>query len=543
MKAPDKVDIGVQSLILGLGMALYETTIGMTGQTKPDQIDAMIERIVAAVGDTPYRRMLGILQRLDAKRQRMRVSAVAYTAWQTLRYNNHKVCIGEIAAAIADPRLTPAEGLLLSRNECGRMIQRLVLIGGSDQCDRPVYTHALLPSRTLMWLSGGPDALGYLSYARSARAARADDEQAEEPSTPGSKPVPSAKALFLAVKQRVHGCDPVLKCLTSRISLAVCRAEMLARGVRDTGVGNQVLLVFGASGTGKTYAVEEIARASNLVFSSFDASGLSGLGWSGSSVEDALKVALAAANGNSKRAANSIICYDEIDKVLKAGLHEHRQSAQADLLRPLGGHSVVVGGKRNYDGPPMTFDCGPTIFVLSGVFEGLAELMGRKGRRAIGFHSVEGEKVHRDFRAALQSYGCLAEVAGRISCCVRMPEPEADTIAQWVVSEHGVVDGFNRVLASRGIVLFPLEPAVNLLSDWAVQERSYFRGVKHLVGSVVEEVIFDGTTGTVMLDAALVRRAIDRAGGIVHPDEQAATGGAEPLRDDDADVLPEQAGG
>jgi hypothetical protein len=53
-----------------------------------------------------------------------------------------------------------------------------------------------------------------------------------------------------------------------------------------------------------------------------------------------------------------------------------------------------------------------------------------------------------------------------------------------------------------------------MLADYGLQSRSYFRGVKHLLGTVVEEVLLDGQKGTVVLDATLVRRAIDRSSGV-----------------------------
>ena len=59
----------------------------------------------------------------------------------------------------------------------------------------------------------------------------------------------------------------------------------------------------------------------------------------------------------------------------------------------------------------------------------------------------------------------------------------------------------------------PMEPGVDLLADYGVQTQSYYRGAKHLLGTIVEELLFDGTTGLVVIDERLVKRAIDRANG------------------------------
>lgn len=523
MKAtPRTLDLATQSLILDLGRILVERSLGRripaaTQAAKSldaEGWDSMVGRIVANLKESPsVLRMLGIQRTTDAAR-RLRVSAVACLAWQTLRLGSHKAGIGELAAAIADPRVPPIEALLRARDEVGRMIHQAILAGGSD-CDRPAFTNALLPTRTLVWLSGGRDSLGFLTYRRAAAKDGGQEDEQVEDATPQGQPVPSARELYERVQPRIIGCERQLKTLCSRISLAVCRAEMLARGERDVGVGNQVIVVFGASGTGKTFCVEEIARASNLVFSSFDGSGLSGTGWAGSNAEDALKQALALAGGDAKRAHRSIVCYDEIDKVLKAGLSQHRSEVMADLLRPLGGHKVTIGGKRNYDCPPTTFDCGPTTFVLSGVFDGLSDLAKRKGgRHGIGFHSsVEDEKAHADWRRAFCQYGAIEELCGRVSTFVQMDPVTADSVAHALIFEHGIVEAFNKVLSPLGVSLMTLEPAVRLIADYAVATGGNYRVAKHLIGTIVEEVLFDDTKGLVLVDAPLVKRAIERANG------------------------------
>jgi ATP-dependent protease Clp ATPase subunit len=121
-----------------------------------------------------------------------------------------------------------------------------------------------------------------------------------------------------------------------------------------------------------------------------------------------------------------------------------------------------------------------------------------------------------------------------------MPDPTADSIAQVVVAESGIVQGFNRILAARDIVLFPQETAVGMLADYAVESGTFYRGVKHVLGTLVEELLFDEAKGTVMLDAALVRRSIDRASGIAPPDSNdQSEGGLKGLADSDLDAQPE----
>jgi len=121
-----------------------------------------------------------------------------------------------------------------------------------------------------------------------------------------------------------------------------------------------------------------------------------------------------------------------------------------------------------------------------------------------------------------------------------MPDVTADSVAQALVSENGIIKGFNQVLGERGILLFPQDSGVSLLSNHvAIETHTGFRGVKHLIGSIAEERLFEGARGTINLDAPMVRRAIERSNGALYGDTETRqsveqTGGAS--ADDDQDA-------
>ena len=515
MKA--RTNFALQAGVLELGRMLagrfLMTSIrGVDDGPSAEDVAEKTKAVLSRVRSSPARSYFGIgSSRTDADATRLKI--LAYVGWRILTESELNFSTSDIINTVVYKNQDGDEQdddfcrRLLQTLDCvSEMIDDKVLVASPDTSGTRSYRVAL-PIRSYSWLCYGND--------------RGGGRRTNEPSIPGNanSEVPSARQLYDVVRQTVIGCDSQIRTLASRISLAVARADLLAGGERDSGVGNQVVVVFGSSGTGKTFVVEQLARASNLVFSSFDASGLSGASWAGSSVDDALKQALNVAKGDVRRASRSIVCFDEIDKALRGGQHEARQSAQADLLRPLGGHPVIIGGKRNFDGPPMSFDCGPTTFVLSGVFEGLADLAEKRGKRTMGFHSVDGDKAHANYRRALEEYGCIPEVCGRISAFVRMPDPSADSIASAVVSECGIVAGYNNVLKTRDIVLIPQADGVSLLADYGIESRTFFRGVKHIIGTVIEDVLFNEMKGSVVLDSAMIRRAIDRVGGIASSEE------------------------
>lgn len=520
MKPAEKLDLKLQGEILRLGMMLdaaggrsVRTRTPPSGQPQPEQITAKVEQITTAIGDHPTaRKILGIKRRMDAETARLRISIVACLAWRALRQANIKSQIAEVAGMVADPNASQIEAFLSARNEVGQLILEDVIVGSADLEDKQ-YFWVELPTVSLEWLSGGANQLGYLTVRRASRMRSSNGVEQEEGTATEVKPIPTARALYEQARQICVGIDSELKTLASRIVLHAIRAEALSRGLQDNGIGNQVILITGASGSGKTFAVEEMAKFSQIPFVSFDASTITGEGWAGAKVEDALKqlAHLPSLKGDFKKATRGIVFYDEVDKILKAGDAQHRLAVAGEFLRPLGGARIIIGGKRMQDCKPFIFDCKPTCFVLAGVFDGLAEIIERSsGRRKMGFSSVEGEKKLIQTREALKFYGVIDELANRISCCIHFPRPTASGIATAIVSEQGIITGYNMMLAGRGIVIFPTQNAVSLLAQYAVETRQYYRGVKHLIGSVIEEILFDGTGGTTMLDSALIRRAIDR---------------------------------
>ena len=526
MKASEQLDLALPAEIMDLGKILSAIYAGIRVSYRPgsqqpttDQVEAIVERVLAMVkSNSLARKYTGIKERgqgQDDAERRVRIKVFALLAFRSLGQPASRLVseLSDLANASMDPKLPPGEAILRARNVIGKMTAGEGTLLGVE--DDGVYTKVHLPFRSLEFLSGGSkNSVGFLTVSKLVEILDIrDGRQAREPS-PNANEIPSARRLYEQVRELVIGCDPQMKILASRIALHSARADMLARGVKDTGVGNQVILIFGSSGSGKTFAVQELARLSNFGFISFDASTISGEGWAGAKVEDPFKQLQSVCKNDRQRAIQSIVCYDEVDKILKTNLNsaEHRLSVQAEFLRPLGGETIICGGKRMQDCRPFTHDCKPNCFIFSGVFKGLAELARRgTSRPTIGFNCVEGEKVHADFRRALSQYGCIDELCNRISCFIGLPDPTADSIAKAIVSEQGIVAGYNRVLAGRDIVLFAEQSGVNLLSSYGVETKSFFRGVKHIIGSVVEEVLFDGPSNTIMLDDALIRRAIDRS--------------------------------
>lgn len=541
------LDVRLQGLVLDIGKALCLSAAGAfrrvaprsPGQASIESLNEGVRRVLVAVRSSPARKFFGVRQNYEDKNDVARVKAVSVIGWQMVGETVSNTHVEEVAKAIADPRGEPAESYLLARDLLGRMVSERLLMMDYSEGQRWSGRLTVTPS-CYVWLCGGSQSRGSFDPRKMDISGLRGGGESDGDGAAVVR-VPTARQLYEQVRQRVVGLDPQLRVLASRMVLHAARAEMLAKGGEDTGVGPQVILAVGPSGSGKTFAIEQMAaKCGGLPFASFDASTITGDGWAGGKVEDAIKELVASVGGDVARASRGgVIFMDEACKVLRGGMGEHRLSAQASFLRPLGGSTVVIGGKRSVDCRPYAFPCAAILWVLAGTFDGLDGILDRMaGCRGIGFHSGEGQTQHAQVREALGSWGVIDEIRNRISCLIRFPCPQADAIAKALVGEDGIMDGYNRVLAERRVVLFPGPDAVRLLADYGISTRTYFRGVKHLVGTIVEDVLFDGETGTVVLDAALVRRAIERADGSVVTGRPADDASAS-SDDDRSDGTPE----
>ena len=79
------------------------------------------------------------------------------------------------------------------------------------------------------------------------------------------------------------------------------------------------ILLIGPSGCGKTLMAQTLAKRLDVPFAMADATSLTEAGYVGEDVESVIKNLWIAADRDTDRAANGIVCLDEIDKIARRG--------------------------------------------------------------------------------------------------------------------------------------------------------------------------------------------------------------------------------
>ena len=268
------------------------------------------------------------------------------------------------------------------------------------------------------------------------------------------------------------------------------------------------VLMIGPTGVGKTYLMRCIARLIGVPFVKADATKFSETGYVGYDVEDIVRDLVKAANGDATLAQYGIVYIDEIDKLAgRAGDGQKDVSGrgvQVNLLKMLEDSDVRVIAQNDMMGqmqammdlqqrgkrPPSTISTKYILFIVSGAFDKLDELVRRRlGSTVIGFHygdegqgsseSDEGAELLKHVQTGdLVKYGFEPEFVGRFPVRVVLDElgvPELEKIL--TTAENGIWEQYVETMAGYGIELTADGDALRHVAEAAVREKTGARGL------------------------------------------------------------------
>lgn len=517
MEKKDRLDLALPAAILALGQMLpsprdWSARRG-AGSPGPGQVAAQEDHILSMLSaDAAALRTLGIRDSAGAAGCRLRLRAFAYLARRMLRERTQGADMAEAALAAMDPTAEPGEALLVARDAVGRMVADGALEARPDG-QSPWNPLVFLPARALQWMCGGRSSLGLLLPQRlaAAKLAGTDGEEQDE-AVPAPLP---ASVIRGRIAERVVGMEEggQLDLVCGRLALHMVRAKMLASG-EDPGTPNEIVLVLGESGTGKTMLCEQAGIATGLPQASCNAAELTASGYVGLSAEDGLRNLIMAARGRVEAARFGLMTYDEATKRARSQNDSVVNSTSVfnEILRIVQGQLTQIGGKRSGFEPTFWLQTYGTFFFLCGHAPGLERYIERRmGRKAIGFGAgTERRGARNALFDGLIDYGLPCEILNRVSVVLVTPPVTIRSLCECATSPKGVIAGYNRLLSAKGCILSFETGAIEEMARHSLGMRLYYRGIAATVSALAADAIARDGRDAVVVTAGDVRRVVAR---------------------------------
>ncbi|MCA1807994.1 MAG: AAA family ATPase, partial [Lentisphaerae bacterium] len=303
------------------------------------------------------------------------------------------------------------------------------------------------------------------------------------------------------------------------LAVAICDHYNHARQCIETPAlaekdyAKQNIILLGPTGVGKTYLMRCIARLIGVPFVKSDATKFSETGYVGHDVEDLVRDLVKAADGDVNLAQYGIIYIDEIDKIAGSSGGSARdvsgRGVQVNLLKLmedtdvsmqsqtdlLGQVEAIMQLQRSGKSPKRTINTRHILFIVSGAFDQLSEVVRhRLHAGAIGF-SAETQDEHNDsefLKAALTrdfiKNGFEPEFIGRLPVRVVCGHLTAHDLEQiMLTAEDSILSQYRRDFAGYGIDFRLTPEALSAVASRAYEERTGARGLM-----TVMERIFRG---------------------------------------------------
>lgn len=202
------------------------------------------------------------------------------------------------------------------------------------------------------------------------------------------------------LKERIFENDDILEDIATTIA-------MNYRAKRKENV--ESMLSIGPTGSGKTETYKLIAEYLNVPLTIYDCNLLTAGGYVGKDVDDVLKEVVVNSGRDLKKAAKSILVFDEIDKIANRGMEVKDLAVQYLLLKLMDGNSYTFAMEKN--GRQLTLDTSYMTIAGLGAFSDLYAAKEKKGN--LGFSAESKSKQVSLTPEDLIEYGMLAELMGR----------------------------------------------------------------------------------------------------------------------------------
>lgn len=291
----------------------------------------------------------------------------------------------------------------------------------------------------------------------------------------------SASRLKGYLNERVIGQEQMIEAVVDMVHHARVRKGAIDAGMSPLDIADQkALLIIASTGEGKTYTLENLARTVDADLTFIDASSLTGRGWRGMSVDEALLPV--AENQKAHPGRMQIVVWDEADKLghfSKGANGDLSFNPAKDLLKFLDGGRVSLYcdqsvGERSV----VDLDAGALFHVFAGAFTGIEDIVAKRLNLQAkpGFNAtLPTEEELLALRLCVcaddvEQFGLPRELVGRIGRIVSMlPLSEDSMRAILSGGDHSIEAKYRRMLDRVGLGFSISDDARDVIARQAVE--------------------------------------------------------------------------
>lgn len=325
------------------------------------------------------------------------------------------------------------------------------------------------------------------------------------------------------------------------LSVALCdhyhAVRLAMSGKAQPNYAKQNIILVGPTGVGKTYLIRSIADLIGVPFVKADATKFSETGYVGGDVEDLVRDLVRQAGGEVAQAEYGIIYIDEIDKIATAnnlvGRDVSGRGVQTNLLKlmeetevPTRAPNDIAGqiqammemSQRGGKKQPPTINTKHILFVVSGAFDGLDKIVGKRLRESsIGFAArrqnpeTPEEMVVKAQTRDFIDYGFEPEFIGRLPVRVHCHALSVDDLFLILkASEGSIIRQYEQSFAAYGLEALFQDDGLRRIAELAGDEHTGARGLMTVCERVFREFKFE-------LPSTEVKRFVVTGEVVEHP--------------------------
>ena len=280
------------------------------------------------------------------------------------------------------------------------------------------------------------------------------------------------------------------------------------------------ILLSGATGVGKTFITELIAKKLGVPFITTDANSITQAGYVGGDAEDILENLYNAADNDIEAAQQGIVLIDEIDKICSRDVAGSRdpsgEGAQQALLKLIEGGQFKVDIGEGIRKHSIMFDTTDVLFIVAGAFTAIESIvLSREVGNSVGFLSGKAKKLTKgeiykkikfdDF----ERFGIIPELLGRLPVRIALRPLTEDNLVDIMSGiENNIVDQYKLLLAEDGVKLKVTRGALVQIARNAILNNSGARGLQSIFEELLRDTMFESPSDDSIKEFNITRKNV-----------------------------------